>query len=79
MKELTAEKYLKDHANIYALVILAARRTMALTRGSKRLISQKRHLKPAVTALAEIAHGKLALVPQEEVKDEKNDKDETEK
>lgn len=79
MKDLTAEKYLKDHSNIYALVVLAARRTMALTRGSKSLIQQKKHLKPAVTALAEIAQGKLALVPPEEVKDEPEEKKESKK
>lgn len=66
MKELTTERYLKKIDSIYSLVILAAKRTTSLTRGSKSLLPDVEHLKPDIIALEEIAQGKIALVDQKE-------------
>ena len=70
MKELTTEKYLDDNNNIYALVVLAARRTIDLTRGSKSLVKDRHHLKPAIIALEEIKAGKIKPVFPEPEEDE---------
>jgi len=70
MQNLTTETYLKKIHNIYSLVILAAKRTVGLTRGEKSLIPEPRHRKPMMIALDEIAAGRIVLAPPEEVKDD---------
>ena len=69
MQNLTTESYLKQIHNVYSLVILAAKRTVGLTRGDKPLIPEVRHLKPMMIALDEIASEKITLAPPEEEKD----------
>lgn len=71
MRSLTTESYLKKINNIYSLVILAAKRTVGLTRGEKPLIEDVRHRKPMMIALDEIAAEKIAIAPPEEEKDAK--------
>ncbi len=68
MTYITTEKYLEKVSNIYSLVILAAKRTVQLTRGEKSLIPEIKHQKPAIIALEEIVSGKIALSPPEEEK-----------
>ena len=71
MKDLTTEQLLKETDNIYSLVIVAAKRTAALTRGGKSLLPDIRHLKPAIVALEEIKQAKVAPVLSSEAEDEK--------
>ena len=74
MKDLTTEKYLDHGENIYALVVLAARRTIDLTQGSKSLVPEATHLKPAIVALQEIEAGKIKPVfPEEEEPEEEEE------
>ena len=68
MRSLTTEPYLKKVDNIYSLVILAAKRTVSLTRGDKPLIEDVRNRKPMMIALDEIAAEKITLAPPEEEK-----------
>jgi DNA-directed RNA polymerase omega subunit len=69
MRNLTTEVYLQKISNIYSLVILAAKRTVGLTRGEKPLIPETRNRKPMMVALDEIASEKITLAPPEEEKD----------
>jgi len=62
MKDVTSEKYLKTVDNIYSLVIMAAKRAAALTRGEPGLLEEVRAKKPPMIALEEIAKGKVGLV-----------------
>lgn len=57
MARVTVEDCLEREENRFALVILAARRTRQLMKGSNALVHSKN--KPAVTALREIASGKI--------------------
>ncbi len=57
MARVTVEDCLEREENRFALVILAARRTRQLMKGSEPLVHSKN--KPAVTALREIAAGKV--------------------
>ena len=66
MFQLTTEKCLKVTDNIYSLVILAAKRTVSLTRGEKSLLPDVANEKPIMVAIAEIAAGKIKLVAPEE-------------
>jgi DNA-directed RNA polymerase omega subunit len=61
MKDITSEKYLKNADNIYSLVIMAAKRSAALTRGEPSLLSDVRGKKCPKIALDEIAQGKITL------------------
>ena len=70
MKELTTEQYLGEKDNIYALVVLAGRRTIELSQGSKSLVKDRHHLKPAIIALEEIKAGKIKPVFPEPEEDE---------
>ncbi len=74
MQNLTTETYLEKIQNIYSLVILAAKRTVGLTRGEKALVPESRNRKPMMIALDEIAEGQITLVPPEEEADEGEDK-----
>ncbi len=79
MRNLTTEIYLQKIQNIYSLVILAAKRTVGLTRGEKPLIEEARHRKPMMIALDEIASDKITLAPLEEEKQEEEKDAEGEK
>jgi DNA-directed RNA polymerase subunit omega len=57
MARVTVEDCLEREDNRFALVVLAAHRTRALMKGSQPLVSSKN--KPAVTALREIAGGRV--------------------
>ncbi len=57
MARVTVEDCLEREENRFALVILAAHRTRQLMKGATALIHSKN--KPAVTALREIAAGKV--------------------
>jgi DNA-directed RNA polymerase subunit omega len=57
MARVTVEDCLERDENRFALVVLAARRTRALMKGSQQLVSSKN--RAAVTALREIAAGKV--------------------
>ena len=65
MARVTVEDCLEKVGNRFALVILAAERARQLAKGSKALV--KCDNKPAVTALREIAEGKVSF--QENVED----------
>jgi DNA-directed RNA polymerase subunit omega len=57
MARVTVEDCLERDENRFALVILAARRTRQLMKGSQQLVHSKN--RAAVTALREIAGGKV--------------------
>ncbi len=57
MARVTVEDCLEREENRFALVILAAIRTRQLMKGSTPLVASKN--KPAVTALREIAAGRV--------------------
>lgn len=57
MARVTVEDCLEHEENRFALVILAARRTRQLMKGAPALVTSKN--RPAVTALREIAAGKV--------------------
>jgi DNA-directed RNA polymerase subunit omega len=57
MARVTVEDCLEREENRFALVILAAHRTRQLIKGSQALVASKN--KPAVTALREIAAGRV--------------------
>jgi DNA-directed RNA polymerase subunit omega len=57
MARVTVEDCLEREENRFALVILAANRTRQLMKGAQPLVHSKN--KPAVTALREIAAGKV--------------------
>ena len=57
MARVTVEDCLEREENRFALVVLAARRTRQLMKGSGALVHSKN--KAAVTALREIAAGKV--------------------
>ncbi|HJZ86551.1 MAG TPA: DNA-directed RNA polymerase subunit omega [Polyangia bacterium] len=59
MARVTVEDCLEKVGNRFALVILAAERARQLAKGSKPLV--KCDNKPAVTALREIAEGKVSF------------------
>ncbi|WP_394846498.1 DNA-directed RNA polymerase subunit omega [Pendulispora brunnea] len=57
MARVTVEDCLEREENRFALVVLAAQRTRQLMKGATALVHSKN--KPAVTALREIAAGKV--------------------
>jgi len=57
MARVTVEDCLEREENRFALVVLAASRTRQLMKGSGALVQSKN--KPAVTALREIAAGRV--------------------
>ncbi len=68
MARITVEDCLKKVESRFALVILAARRAKMLMRGAKPLVETDN--RPIVTALREIAAGKVKMVDPRE-KEEK--------
>ena len=69
MARVTVEDCLEKDDNRFALVILAARRTRQIMKGSSSLVKSKN--RAAVTALREIAAGKVGYSrpPEEAVKE----------
>ncbi len=68
MARITVEDCLQNVESRFELVILAARRAKMLMRGAKALT--ERNNRPIVTALREIADGKVKFVdPREKAKD----------
>ncbi len=65
MARVTVEDCLEKVGNRFALVILAAERARQLSKGARPLVECEN--KPAVTALREIADGKIRF--NEQVKD----------
>ncbi len=59
MARVTVEDCLEREENRFALVVLAAQRTRQLMKGVDALVRSKN--KPAVTALREIAAGKVTF------------------
>ncbi len=57
MARVTVEDCLEQEENRFALVVLASARTRSLMKGQHPLVNSKN--KPAVTALREIAAGKV--------------------
>jgi DNA-directed RNA polymerase subunit omega len=69
MARVTVEDCLEREENRFALVVLAASRTRQLMKGSQALVRVRN--KPSVTALREIAAGKIHFNrPSTEVVDE---------
>ncbi len=64
MARITVEDCLKNVESRFELVILAGRRAKMLMRGAKPLT--ERHNRPIVTALREIAGGKVMFVGSRE-------------
>ena len=55
------EKLMEKTQSVYKLVILAARRALELSEGFPKLVEGGAKDKPAITALREIAEGKVSL------------------
>lgn len=60
-KEFPMEKLLGKTQSIYKLVILGAKRALELSEGSPKLVEAGAKEKPAITALREIAEGKVSV------------------
>jgi len=69
MARVTVEDCLARDENRFALVVLAVQRTRQITKGAQTLVNSKN--RPAVTALREIAAGKVSFVrpPEESVRE----------
>ena len=70
MARISVEDCLVKVPNHFALVVIAAKRTKQILKGSQALIENKSNNKEAVVALREIAEGKVAsatpLIDKEE-------------
>lgn len=66
MARITVEDCLTKETNRFGLVLLAARRAQQLLAGSRALIDDRRDNKSVVTALREIAAGKVRFMTEEE-------------
>ena len=62
MARITVEDCLTTETNRFGLVLLASRRSKQLLNGSKRVIKDNRGNKAVVTALREIADGKVRFM-----------------
>ena len=65
------EKLYERTGSMYKLVIIAAKRALELSEGSPRLVEGGGKEKPAVTALREIAAGKVSYRLKKQGKEEK--------
>ena len=63
------EKLFDKTGSMYKLVILAAKRALELSNGSPKLVETNLKEKPPLTALREIAGGKVALKAKKKPKD----------
>lgn len=68
MARITVEDCLTQETNRFALVQLAAKRTKQLLRGAKNLTKEKHDNKAVVTALREIADGRVRFMTEEEAR-----------
>ena len=66
MARITVEDCLTRENNRFALVLLASKRTKQLLQGARSASSDPRGNKPVVTALREIAEGKVRFMTPEE-------------
>ncbi len=69
---VSMETLLEKTGSTYKLVILAARRALELSEGSPKLIETNSKSKPALTALEEIAKGKVTIRPKKQPKEGKS-------
>ena len=67
MARITVEDCLTKETNRFALVLLAAKRTKQLLHGGKALVAEVKN-KAVVTALREIASGKVRFMTEEEMR-----------
>ena len=67
MARITVEDCLREENNRFALVQLASKRTKQLLHGSKSVIEDPRANKAVVTALREIASGRVRFMSPEEL------------
>ena len=67
MARITVEDCLREENNRFALVQLASKRTKQLLHGSKSVIEDPRANKAVVTALREIASGRVRFMSAEEL------------
>ena len=65
MARITVEDCLTKETNRFALVLLASKRTKQILRGGKTLVTDSKN-KAVVTALREIAAGKVRFMTEEE-------------
>lgn len=65
MARITVEDCLTKETNRFALVLLASKRTKQILHGGKTLVSETKN-KAVVTALREIAAGKVRFMTEEE-------------
>ncbi len=72
MARITVEDALKKAKNRFSLVLLAAQRAKQLDKGAKLLI-EDRNNREVVTALREIAAGKVVYAHPEFLRQEKED------
>ena len=62
VKQVTpVEKLMEKTGSVYKLVIIAAKRALELSEGSPKLVPGGAKEKPALTALREIADGKVGM------------------
>ncbi|MBX7137847.1 MAG: DNA-directed RNA polymerase subunit omega [Oligoflexia bacterium] len=71
MARITVEDCLTKETNRFSLVLLAAKRTKQLLRGSKSQLSEDYDNKAVVMALREIADGKVRYMTAEELAEAK--------
>jgi DNA-directed RNA polymerase subunit omega len=71
MARITVEDCLTRENNRFALVLLAAKRTKQILRGSKITIEDKRDNKSVVMALREIAKGDVRFKSEEDLEQER--------
>ncbi len=69
LKEIPMEKLLGKTGSIYKLVILGAKRALELSEGFPKLVEGGAKDKPAITALREIAEGKVSLRAKKKAKE----------
>ena len=60
-ESIPVEKLLEKAGSVYKLVIVAAKRALELSEGSPKLVAAGAKEKPALTALREIAEGKVGV------------------
>ena len=71
MARITVEDCLNKVTNRFGLVLLASRRAQQILGGARVLIDDRRDNKSVVTALREIAAGKVRFMTEEEVAEAK--------
>ena len=67
MARITVEDCLRNETNRFALVLLASKRSKQILNGSKPLSKKSKNNKAVVSALREIAEGKVRFMTKEEI------------